>query len=453
MVSLLISTLQATSQNLVPNPSFENFKKLSCKQREGIIQDFILNWFQPNGTATEYWNTLNSSSCQLNPTNLGIKPRTGTGMAGVISAVIQNNATMPRRGYVEIKLDYPLRPNHIYCGEYYVMHCSNPFSENSDSYESNNFGLALSESQIFWLYYTTPDYFYLPTKFNENHLVKASNSWQKISGCFIADKPYTHLLIGNFEPPESTVVNNLTNQYNTGMAYYFVDDVSLKELPYAVYSLASKVNFCDGDKQVELNATVNGAVSYTWQNGSTAPTLQISTKENRAYSVNIHFNELSFTHTFFVNYVPDIDLGPDRILCQEEKIVLKPKHPVGMYIWNDGSEDSVKSIYASGKYWVRVPSVCQVIDTLSVTFTNCPGEIPNVITPNGDAYNETFTVENIGIRNWTLRVINRWDEEVYYSAHYSNEWNATGLPEGTYYYTLYCQEITKSVKGWVQVVR
>ncbi|MCP4089457.1 MAG: T9SS type B sorting domain-containing protein [Gammaproteobacteria bacterium] len=67
--------------------------------------------------------------------------------------------------------------------------------------------------------------------------------------------------------------------------------------------------------------------------------------------------------------------------------------------------------------------------------------IPNVITPNGDGYNDKFHIDCLdGASQATLRIYNRWGNEVYFTHSYSNDWNGSyrgsQLPLGTYYYII-----------------
>jgi gliding motility-associated-like protein len=64
----------------------------------------------------------------------------------------------------------------------------------------------------------------------------------------------------------------------------------------------------------------------------------------------------------------------------------------------------------------------------------------NVITPNSDEDNETWTVTNLELYPENeLIVYNRWGREVYRKHNYHNEWNGDGLSNGAYYYTLAVQ--------------
>nr|WP_161964271.1 gliding motility-associated C-terminal domain-containing protein [Chitinophaga flava] len=81
---------------------------------------------------------------------------------------------------------------------------------------------------------------------------------------------------------------------------------------------------------------------------------------------------------------------------------------------------------------------------------------PNVFTPNGDGKNEKFIIG--GLEKYpgsALYIYNRWGSMVYQSKDYKNDWNGSGLNEGTYYYILEVRkpQETKRLKGWVQILR
>ncbi|WP_214070028.1 gliding motility-associated C-terminal domain-containing protein [Mucilaginibacter sp. dw_454] len=63
--------------------------------------------------------------------------------------------------------------------------------------------------------------------------------------------------------------------------------------------------------------------------------------------------------------------------------------------------------------------------------------IPNVFTPNGDNVNDAFVI--LGLELYPeneLTIINRWGAIVYQKKGYQNNWDGSGLNEGTYFYFL-----------------
>ena len=69
--------------------------------------------------------------------------------------------------------------------------------------------------------------------------------------------------------------------------------------------------------------------------------------------------------------------------------------------------------------------------------------VPNVISPNGDDYNEKFIIPSAvsSCLNYTVSIFNRWGQLVYTmtplkSAFDGQDENDNELPEGTYFYIM-----------------
>jgi gliding motility-associated-like protein len=80
---------------------------------------------------------------------------------------------------------------------------------------------------------------------------------------------------------------------------------------------------------------------------------------------------------------------------------------------------------------------CRNKDTLTITVIG--SMTTNLLTANGDGYNDKWLVTNIENYPGTeVIVVNREGQQVYYNSSYDNSWDGTNngkaLPDGTYYY-------------------
>jgi gliding motility-associated-like protein len=94
-------------------------------------------------------------------------------------------------------------------------------------------------------------------------------------------------------------------------------------------------------------------------------------------------------------------------------------------------------------YFVQVTSVQGCKDTARVNITVLPDlttlEIPNLLTPNSDGFNDFWEIGNIqAYAKNELTIFNIYGQVVYEAAPYNNDWAGTfegkNLPDGTYFY-------------------
>lgn len=118
---------------------------------------------------------------------------------------------------------------------------------------------------------------------------------------------------------------------------------------------------------------------------------------------------------------------------------------------------------ATRRYLVEVENMDGCKDTASVLVEVRESVdqilfIPNVLTPNGDGYNDTWFIKNVELfpRN-SVKIINRWGDVVYQNRNYRNNWDGNyggaPLPAGTYYYILDLGDDWGLFKGDVTILR
>ncbi len=151
--------------------------------------------------------------------------------------------------------------------------------------------------------------------------------------------------------------------------------------------LGNDTTLCTGHF-TQLDATVPGAVSYQWNNGSTGPTLVAG--GIGPYWVDVTVGNCLLTDTIHVNTVapPQVHLGNDTTLCPGASLVLDPGFTGLTHLWSDGSSGSQLTVSTAGTYSVTVTNgngcagsdavTVDVLDALSIELGNdtllCTGQ-------------------------------------------------------------------------------
>ncbi len=83
-------------------------------------------------------------------------------------------------------------------------------------------------------------------------------------------------------------------------------------------------------------------------------------------------------------------------------------------------------------------------------------KIPNVITPNGDGFNDKFVIKNLeSYKENELVIFNRWNNVVYSKKNYTQDWAGQNLNAGTYFYILKVKDSDNkwhSYNGYVMIM-
>jgi gliding motility-associated-like protein len=243
-----------------------------------------------------------------------------------------------------------------------------------------------------------------------------------------------------------------------GQQYTATQTVQVLASPVATLGPALQ-SVCRG-QTVGLNAGPQPAgVTFAWQDGSTQPTFQAT--QPGLYTVRVT-NALGCSTTASTRIewlaAPPAFLGNDTTICLQAPYTLRPRRgqPAGTtYRWQDGSTAASLLVTRPGRYELETssPAGCTERAAIVISDGNCPLELPNIITPNGDRANEYFVVKNLSTSNWQLEIYNRWGRQVYQKQGYDNTWNAPGQPNGVYFYLLRNAVNGEQYKGQLEVLR
>ncbi len=199
--------------------------------------------------------------------------------------------------------------------------------------------------------------------------------------------------------------------------------------------------------------------SFKWSTGDTTPytTLQIS----GVYSVSVcNPSTKAVIESAVIKFnlvpLPEPDLGENEMFCSHETIYLDAKtyNSEYSYLWSMSHKNSPKIVLnnlTEGYHIIHLTvGACgqEVHSSKTVYINKCEISIPNVITPNGDGYNDRFVIS--GIEKYPgsqLFILNRDGQVLYQTLNYQNDWSAQNLPDGTYFYLLKLNDKNKTEKG------
>lgn len=209
---------------------------------------------------------------------------------------------------------------------------------------------------------------------------------------------------------------------------------------------------CDQNSYEISTQITDPQVTFLWNNSLTTSSITINQSGKYWVSVSGPCGVTKDSVTIDFSGPPQqISLGEDRMLCEQGsyEISTGTTDPQLTYRWQDSSTDSRYTVKEFGKYWVSVKNACgEVSDTIVFSkLSQSFGLVPNVITPNHDGKNDCFMVESELIGSVSLRVVNRWGQEVYYSPAYDNKWDGGNLATGVYFVLLEgkCDERNKGM--------
>lgn len=103
---------------------------------------------------------------------------------------------------------------------------------------------------------------------------------------------------------------------------------------------------------------------------------------------------------------------------------------------------------------------CKDMDSIHINVIDPPlVKIPNLITPNGDKFNEFWDLIEIpDIFLFDIVISDRQGKRVYESNNYMNDWNGIDsegkvLPNGVYFYYMKNRQTSDVYRGYIQIIR
>lgn len=259
----------------------------------------------------------------------------------------------------------------------------------------------------------------------------------------------------------------ITTQSNIQKAIY--KQVLVGAFPIANFETQ---NACAGELTDFDNTTVlstNDIENYIWSFGDGSPNEYSMNPTHYYNGIGIYNVKMlaissagcsdSITKNVEIMPIPDLSFtySGDTILTEGNNLTVTAIGDFDEINWSTGEITNNILINQGGFYFAQVfKNGCSANKSFVIVIKERHG-IANILTPNGDGFNDTwniFHIDNIG--PCQVSIYNRGGTEVFVSSDYRNSWDGTykgkPLPEGTYYYIIKCADEIEN-RGPVSIIR
>ncbi|SFU37485.1 gliding motility-associated C-terminal domain-containing protein [Pontibacter akesuensis] len=218
-------------------------------------------------------------------------------------------------------------------------------------------------------------------------------------------------------------------------------------------AISGPESMCAGTT-ANLSVQQNTGETVRWSTGESSANITVTTEGTYWVEVTTASGcTVRDEITIALTKEPTFSFPTEVPICNNEAAVLDATTEGATYRWSNGQTSPSIAVTAPGTYAVTISlNGCSYTRDIVASDDECP-VIPNIITPNGDGKNDSFVLHGVAPNSMELAVFNRWGKVVYQSDKYSNEWGATGMAAGTYYYQLKSSRSGRVYKGWVEVVK
>jgi len=250
---------------------------------------------------------------------------------------------------------------------------------------------------------------------------------------------YTWMPITGLVNPTDSITDanpNITTQYNvyaldTLTACSSEDSVIITVDTFPQVDLGSDTALCPSDT-LSLDAGIGG-LNYLWSTGDTTSTINVNIVNT--YSVMVSGLLCVSKDSIIISNMPfpQAVVNSDTLICEGASVLLQAMGGTS-YLWrpltglNDATiSKPIATPNLTTEYWALVTDQCGNIDSANTTISiePCNYYIPNAFTPNGDGFNDEFFVQGSGMKNYLLKIYDRWGNKVFESKDQSTHWKGS----------------------------
>jgi hypothetical protein len=226
LILVLFINCSLSSQNLVPNPSFEEYSACPTNTVFPPVIELALGWSRYSGdnptSSPDYYNACAPSYEWGVPQSFFIYQQDNRNCNAYMGLITWE--TYPNyREHIGIELNQPLVIGQKYFVSFYTVAGGSNFDGSYLEAPSNNVGLRLSTVAYNSSNPVPIDNF---AHLRSVAVINDTANWVRISGSIVADSSYSYVMLGNFFDDANTdtlmqTCGTCTNNYS----YYLVDDI------------------------------------------------------------------------------------------------------------------------------------------------------------------------------------------------------------------------------------
>jgi gliding motility-associated-like protein len=205
-----------------------------------------------------------------------------------------------------------------------------------------------------------------------------------------------------------------------------IDSIQVTIQPIPIIQLGNDTTLCEGT-MLTLEPSIQNE-DIIWQDGSIESNYIVD--QTGVYFCTVSSDNCSTSDTIIVSVLapPNVNLGSDTIICEDENLILYSEG-IGSYSWSTGSSEPNLIVNTFGEYIVSVSNQCGTTkDTINIQERDCSCTyyVPNTFTPDGNKFNEEFgMVYNCTLYNFEIKIYNRWGHVIFESYDPTLFWNGT----------------------------
>lgn len=218
----------AFSQNLVPNPGFEQYD--TCPTGVSTSWDSQIekcnSWYAPSAGTSDFFNSCSPISGGANVPNSAFGYQNsydGDGMLGIILTIEEGELSYFE--YVQAKLIQPLESGRTYEISFRVN------LANGSDYAVGSVGAWLSNSTVTSLNWT-PIFSATPSISNNTGILSDTTNWMEVKANYLSNGGEEYITIGYYTDtlsPDTLRINPIAVT-TTIYSYYYIDGLELKEV-------------------------------------------------------------------------------------------------------------------------------------------------------------------------------------------------------------------------------